>query len=106
MTPCPDIKRGFDAVVPIVPGFVNAHTHLDLPFMGTYAKDTHETASKAALEKVENDLKTRGQPQREIYERMVEVSRVISPARAVAQTPFVRVAAQMFASDNAWNLEE
>ncbi len=63
-------------------------------------------ASKAALEKAENDLKTRGQPQRELYEQMVEVSRVVSPARAVAQTPFVRVAAEMFASDNASNLEE
>ncbi len=33
----------------IFPGFIDPHVHIYLPFMGTYAKDTHETASKAAL---------------------------------------------------------
>lgn len=33
----------------IFPGFIDPHTHIYLPFMGTYAKDTYETASKAAL---------------------------------------------------------
>ncbi len=33
----------------VFPGFVDPHVHIYLPFMGTYAKDTHETASKAAL---------------------------------------------------------
>jgi dihydropyrimidinase len=33
----------------IFPGFIDPHVHIYLPFMGTFAKDTHETASKAAL---------------------------------------------------------
>ena len=33
----------------VFPGFVDPHTHIYLPFMGTFAKDTYETASQAAL---------------------------------------------------------
>ncbi|MBM4009732.1 MAG: dihydropyrimidinase [Planctomycetes bacterium] len=33
----------------IFPGFIDPHVHIHLPFMGTLAKDTWETASKAAL---------------------------------------------------------
>jgi dihydropyrimidinase len=33
----------------IFPGFIDPHVHIYLPFMGTYAKDTYETASVAAL---------------------------------------------------------
>lgn len=33
----------------VFPGFIDPHTHIYLPFMGTYAKDTYETASIAAL---------------------------------------------------------
>ena len=33
----------------VFPGFIDPHVHIYLPFMGTKAKDTHETASKAAL---------------------------------------------------------
>lgn len=33
----------------IFPGFIDPHVHIYLPFMGTFAKDTHETASRAAL---------------------------------------------------------
>lgn len=33
----------------VFPGFIDPHVHIYLPFMGTHAKDTHETASKAAL---------------------------------------------------------
>jgi dihydropyrimidinase len=33
----------------VFPGFVDPHVHIYLPCMGTFAKDTHETASKAAL---------------------------------------------------------
>src|SRR5204863_600500 len=33
----------------VFPGFIDPHVHIYLPFMGTYAKDTHATASKAAL---------------------------------------------------------
>jgi dihydropyrimidinase len=33
----------------IFPGFIDPHVHVYLPFMATFAKDTHETASKAAL---------------------------------------------------------
>jgi dihydropyrimidinase len=33
----------------VFPGFIDPHVHVYLPFMGTFAKDTHETASKAAV---------------------------------------------------------
>ena len=33
----------------VFPGFIDPHVHIYLPFMSTFAKDTHETASKAAL---------------------------------------------------------
>src|SRR5437867_1232275 len=33
----------------VFPGFIDPHVHIYLPFMGTFAKDTHETASKAGL---------------------------------------------------------
>src|SRR6266487_3087782 len=33
----------------VFPGFIDPHVHIYLPFMGTCAKDTHETASRAAL---------------------------------------------------------
>jgi dihydropyrimidinase len=33
----------------VFPGFIDPHVHICLPFMGTLAKDTHETASRAAL---------------------------------------------------------
>src|SRR2546423_5448127 len=33
----------------VFPGGIDPHVHIYLPFMGTYAKDTHETASRAAL---------------------------------------------------------
>jgi dihydropyrimidinase len=33
----------------IFPGFIDPHVHIHLPFMATFAKDTHATASRAAL---------------------------------------------------------
>lgn len=33
----------------VFPGFIDPHTHIYLPFMGTYAKDTYETGTIAAL---------------------------------------------------------
>ena len=33
----------------VFPGFIDPHVHIYLPFMGTHAKDTYETASQAAL---------------------------------------------------------
>jgi len=33
----------------VFPGFIDPHVHITLPFMGTFAKDTYDTASKAAL---------------------------------------------------------
>jgi dihydropyrimidinase len=33
----------------VFPGFIDPHVHITLPFMGTAAKDTYETGSKAAL---------------------------------------------------------
>jgi dihydropyrimidinase len=33
----------------VFPGFIDPHVHIYLPFMGTFAKDSYETASVAAL---------------------------------------------------------
>jgi dihydropyrimidinase len=33
----------------VFPGFIDPHVHIYLPFMGTFARDTYETASQAAL---------------------------------------------------------
>ncbi|HEY5892185.1 MAG TPA: dihydropyrimidinase [Chthoniobacterales bacterium] len=33
----------------VFPGFIDPHTHIYLPFMGTYSKDTYETGSQAAI---------------------------------------------------------
>lgn len=33
----------------VFPGFIDPHVHIYLPFMGTFAKDTYETGSQAAL---------------------------------------------------------
>jgi len=33
----------------VFPGFIDPHVHVHLPFMGTFAKDSHSTASVAAL---------------------------------------------------------
>ena len=33
----------------VFPGFIDPHVHIYLPFMATFAKDTHQTASVAAL---------------------------------------------------------
>jgi len=33
----------------VFPGFIDPHVHIYLPFMGTFAKDNHETASRAGL---------------------------------------------------------
>ena len=33
----------------VFPGFIDPHVHIHLPFMGTFAKDNYETASRAAL---------------------------------------------------------
>ena len=35
--------------LPVFPGFIDPHVHIYLPFMATFAKDTHETGSIAAL---------------------------------------------------------
>jgi len=33
----------------VFPGFIDPHTHIYLPFMGTYSKDDYESGTKAAL---------------------------------------------------------
>src|SRR3954452_14278820 len=33
----------------VFPGFIDPHTHIYLPFMGTFSKDDYTSASKAAL---------------------------------------------------------
>lgn len=47
---CPPGTEVIDASGKYVfPGFIDPHVHVYLPFMGTYAKDTWESASRAAL---------------------------------------------------------
>ena len=46
----PDEATVIDATGKFVfPGFIDPHVHIYLPFMGTYAKDNYESASRAAL---------------------------------------------------------
>src|SRR5664279_91665 len=33
----------------VFPGGIDPHVHLEMPFMGTYSSDTHETGTRAAL---------------------------------------------------------
>src|SRR6202035_874766 len=48
--PVPPGTEIIDATGKLVfPGFLDPHVHIYLPFMATFAKDTHETASVAAL---------------------------------------------------------
>ncbi|WP_295819590.1 dihydropyrimidinase [uncultured Deinococcus sp.] len=48
--PVPDGAEVIDASGKYVfPGFIDPHVHIHLPFMGTFAKDTHATGSQAAL---------------------------------------------------------
>ena len=48
--PAPPGVEVIDAAGKLVfPGFIDPHVHIHLPFMATFAKDTHTTASVAAL---------------------------------------------------------
>jgi dihydropyrimidinase len=48
--PAPPGVEMIDAAGKLVfPGFIDPHVHIHLPFMATFAKDTHATASVAAL---------------------------------------------------------
>src|SRR3982751_5912509 len=33
----------------VMPGGIDPHVHLDMPFMGTYSSDNYETGTRAAL---------------------------------------------------------
>ncbi len=48
-----DVPPGTDVIDAkgkfVFPGFIDPHVHIHLPFMGTFAKDDYETASRAAL---------------------------------------------------------
>lgn len=49
LTPPADAEVIDAAGLYVFPGFIDPHVHIHLPFMGTSAKDTHATASRAAL---------------------------------------------------------
>ncbi|MFG0298766.1 MAG: amidohydrolase family protein, partial [Phycisphaerales bacterium JB047] len=49
-TTLPDNTEVIDARgMYVFPGFIDPHVHVHLPFMGTSAKDDHESASRAAI---------------------------------------------------------
>jgi tetratricopeptide (TPR) repeat protein len=60
-------------------------------------------ASKAVMEKKEAEPKIQDTYYRSIYQQMYRGFQRSSPARAVAQTPFVRIASEMFAERNSAN---
>src|SRR6188508_1601346 len=48
-----DLATGVDATIDasgkyVIPGAIDVHTHMELPFGGTFAKDTFETGTRAA----------------------------------------------------------
>lgn len=48
-----DVERNVDTVIDaagkyVIPGGVDAHTHMEMPFGGTFASDTFETGTRAA----------------------------------------------------------
>jgi dihydropyrimidinase len=49
ITPPPDAEVVDASGKFVFPGFIDPHTHIYLPFMGTYSKDTYETGTQAAL---------------------------------------------------------
>jgi dihydropyrimidinase len=61
----------------VIPGGVDVHTHMELPFGGTYASDTFETGTRAAAwggttTIVDFALQTRGAPARDGFEAWME----------------------------------
>lgn len=45
-----DAEQTIDAAgMLVMPGGIDPHVHLDMPFMGTFSSDTHETGTRAAL---------------------------------------------------------
>lgn len=68
----------------VFPGFIDPHVHIYLPFMGTFAKDTWETAGKAALfggttTLIEMICPARGDSLREAFERWLSHAEGTSP---------------------------
>src|SRR5213593_1058656 len=48
-----DLARGVERTIDamgklVIPGAIDVHTHMELPFGGTFAKDTFETGTRAA----------------------------------------------------------
>ncbi len=53
-TGCADARAGAATIIDatgllVLPGGIDPHVHLDMPFMGTFSSDTHESGTRAAL---------------------------------------------------------
>ena len=69
------VARPFDRTIDatgkyVIPGAIDVHTHMELPFGGTFAKDTFETGTRAAAwggttTIIDFAVQSRGQPLRE-----------------------------------------
>jgi dihydropyrimidinase len=63
----------------VIPGGIDPHVHLDMPFMGTYSSDNYETGTLAALHGgttmvIDFILQTQGKPLRHALEQWQERS--------------------------------
>ncbi|MGH9166282.1 MAG: dihydropyrimidinase [Acidimicrobiia bacterium] len=61
----------------VIPGGIDVHTHMELPFGGTFASDTFETGTRAAAwggttTIIDFAVQTKGQPVREGFEAWME----------------------------------
>ena len=79
----------------VMPGGIDPHVHLDMPFMGTFSSDTHETGTRAALHGgtttvIDFVLQKQGHSLQEALAELpeVEIASSTSPLRPMARSCF------------------